>query len=239
VSRTYSGSWIAGASDRQQTPKCCHSRNHGLLAFIASCLRFAAATSLGLSGLMSGVSNISSSCSMSSIMRSTSICTQYSQLCSPRGRTSTVCHDQGNKPELEPICGRAAGARKRNPERSERPLATNASEIANLKKRRSPASQNRRAFAARNAAGRPARKTTGSASAVIRGIPLRPETSTQHASITGLKHSAFLAVAGRCILFGMRSELCGSSSFWLVTKINGSPDNQRTTRQSHPPQDFM
>ena len=39
----------------------CQSRNHGLCAFISSCLRFAAEMSLALSGLMSGASNISCS----------------------------------------------------------------------------------------------------------------------------------------------------------------------------------
>ena len=47
---------------RQQTPKCCDNRNHGLCASISSCLRLAAEMSLALRGLMSGASNISSSC---------------------------------------------------------------------------------------------------------------------------------------------------------------------------------
>jgi hypothetical protein len=55
----------------------CQSRNHGQWANVSSCLRFAAEMSLALSGLMSGASNISCSCSMSSIMRSTSIPSQY------------------------------------------------------------------------------------------------------------------------------------------------------------------
>ena len=62
-----------GFSGRQQIPKSFQIRNHGLLARVSSCLRFAAETSLALRGLMSGASNISSSCSMSSIMRLTSI----------------------------------------------------------------------------------------------------------------------------------------------------------------------
>jgi len=73
VNGSYSGNWIAGDSGRQQTPKCCHNRNQGLCASISSCLRFAAEMSLALSGLMSGASNISCSCSMSSMMRSTSM----------------------------------------------------------------------------------------------------------------------------------------------------------------------
>ena len=68
-----SPSRIMGDSARQQTPYRCQSRNHGLCASISSCLRFAAQMSLGLSGLISGASNISCSCSISSMMRSTSM----------------------------------------------------------------------------------------------------------------------------------------------------------------------
>ena len=67
----------AGDPVRQQTPYRCQSRNHGLCASISSCRRFAAARSLALSGLISSASNISSSCSMSSIVRSMSIPSQY------------------------------------------------------------------------------------------------------------------------------------------------------------------
>ena len=42
---------ITGDSARQQTPYRCHSRNHGLLVNCSSCLRFAAARLLALSGL--------------------------------------------------------------------------------------------------------------------------------------------------------------------------------------------
>jgi hypothetical protein len=73
----YSGRRITGASDRQQTPKSCRSQNHGLWANASSCLRLAAEMSLALSGLISGASNISCSCSISSMMRSTSIPSQY------------------------------------------------------------------------------------------------------------------------------------------------------------------
>jgi hypothetical protein len=45
----------------------------GLCASISSCLRLAAEMSLALSGLISGASNISCICSISSMMRSTSI----------------------------------------------------------------------------------------------------------------------------------------------------------------------
>jgi hypothetical protein len=67
----------AGDPVRQQTPYRCQSRNHGLCASISSCRRFAAARSLALSGLISSASNISSSCSMSSIVRSMSMPSQY------------------------------------------------------------------------------------------------------------------------------------------------------------------
>jgi hypothetical protein len=66
-------------SGRQQTPICCHNWNQGLWANISSCLRLALQMSLALSGLMSGASNISCSCSISSMMRSTST-PQYSQM---------------------------------------------------------------------------------------------------------------------------------------------------------------
>jgi hypothetical protein len=56
------GGRITGASDRQQTPYRCQSRNHGLCASISSCRRFAAERSLALSGLISCASNISCSC---------------------------------------------------------------------------------------------------------------------------------------------------------------------------------
>ena len=64
---------MTGDSVRQHTPKCCHSRNQGLCASISSCLRLAAEMSLALSGLISGASNISCSCSISSMMRSMSM----------------------------------------------------------------------------------------------------------------------------------------------------------------------
>jgi hypothetical protein len=73
----YSGSWITGNSERQQTPYCCQSRNHGLFASILSCLRFAAARSLGLSGLVSGSAKMRSRHSISAIVCSASIPSQY------------------------------------------------------------------------------------------------------------------------------------------------------------------
>ena len=63
--------------DRQQTPYCCQRRNHGLCASILSCLRFAAARSLGLSGLVSGSAKMRSRHSISAIVCSASIPSQY------------------------------------------------------------------------------------------------------------------------------------------------------------------
>src|SRR5579859_3553636 len=77
-----------GSSVRQQTPKCCHSRNQGLCASISSCFRLAAEMSLALRGRMSGASNISCSCSMSSMMRSTSMSHQYPTEAPPRSNTN-------------------------------------------------------------------------------------------------------------------------------------------------------
>jgi len=76
---------------RQHTPYCCHSRNHGLCAIVSSCLRFAAEMSLALNGLVSGASNISSICSISSIMRSTSIGAQYNcQVAARVSKTASI-----------------------------------------------------------------------------------------------------------------------------------------------------
>lgn len=89
-----------GSSDRQQIPKSRQSRNHGLLARVSSCLRFAAETSLALRGLISGASNISSSCSMSSIMRSTfirnSIANQLRSQPNERAFAALNCQPQKN-----------------------------------------------------------------------------------------------------------------------------------------------
>jgi hypothetical protein len=64
-----------------------------------------------------------------------------------------------------------------------------------------------RASAARYAAGRPAKKTNGSAPAAMTGIRSKQEACAQLASISGLKHSAFRAANGRRIRSGMRSNL--------------------------------
>jgi hypothetical protein len=60
-----------------------------------------------------------------------------------------------------------------------------------------------RASAARSAAGRPARKISGSVSAVIRGIPSTREECAPVASTSGLKRSASLAADGRRIRSGI------------------------------------
>lgn len=69
-----SPSWITGDVVRQQMPYRCHSRNHGLLACISLCLRFAAEMSLRPSGLASGTVKMRSNHSISAMLCSTSIC---------------------------------------------------------------------------------------------------------------------------------------------------------------------
>ena len=61
------------AHERQQTPYRCQSRNQGLFASISSCLRFAAARSLRLSGRLSGTAKMRSSHSISAMVCSASI----------------------------------------------------------------------------------------------------------------------------------------------------------------------
>jgi len=63
--------------ERQQSPYCRQSRNQGLCASISSCLRFAAARSLGLGGRVSGAAKVCSSHSISAIVRSASIPSHY------------------------------------------------------------------------------------------------------------------------------------------------------------------
>jgi len=75
--------------------------------------------------------------------------------------------------------------------------------ITNLKRRRSPPSQNLRASVVRSAAGRPARKTNGSASAVIRGTPSRREAFAPSAYTSGAKRNVSRAADGRRIRSGM------------------------------------
>jgi len=74
-------------------------------------------------------------------------------------------------------------------------------------KRRSPANPNRRVSAARSAAGRLAKRTNGSASAVIRGTRLKREAYVPRACTSGLKLSASHAADGRRIRSGMLIDL--------------------------------
>jgi hypothetical protein len=60
------------------------------------------------------------------------------------------------------------------------------------------------ASAARSVVGRSERKTSDSASADTRGIPLIGEASAQRAFTSGLKPSASRAADGRCIRSSMR-----------------------------------
>jgi hypothetical protein len=60
-----------------------------------------------------------------------------------------------------------------------------------------------RASAARSAAGRPGKRTSGSAPAATSGTPLTREASALPAFISGLRLSAFLAADGRRIRIGM------------------------------------
>jgi len=78
--------------------------------------------------------------------------------------------------------------------------------IARLNKRRAKARPSR-ASVARCAAGRPAKKTSGSAPAATSGIPSTREAYALLACTSGLKPSAFLAADGRRIPTGMRSKL--------------------------------
>lgn len=76
-------------------------------------------------------------------------------------------------------------------------------ETASLRKRRSAALRSRRASIAHCAAGRPARKITGSASAVIRGVHSTRERYAPRAFTSGLRLSASLAADRRRIRTGM------------------------------------
>ena len=79
---------------------------------------------------------------------------------------------------------------------------------ASLRKRRNPASQNRRASDARVVAGRLARKTNGFASVVIRGTRSTLAGSAPLASINGLTPNAYHAANGRRIRIGIRRDSC-------------------------------
>src|ERR1700688_890264 len=67
-------------------------------------------------------------------------------------------------------------------------------------------------FAARSAAGRPAKKTSGSAPAVTSGTLSIREPSAQPACTSGLKRSASLAADGRRIRIGILANLKGRST---------------------------
>jgi hypothetical protein len=76
----------------------------------------------------------------------------------------------------------------------------------NLKRRRRLVLRNRRASAARFAAGRLAKKTDGLVTAETNGTPSTPEACVPRACISGLTLSASLAAAGRRTLAGTESE---------------------------------
>ena len=78
--------------------------------------------------------------------------------------------------------------------------------IATLRRRRSPASQNRRASAARCVAGRHARRTSGSASVGIHGTLSTLAVSALRAFTSGLKLNAYRAADGRGIRIGIPSS---------------------------------
>lgn len=71
-------------SVRVQIPYRFHRRNHGLAAYLSSCLRFAASRSVKLSGLLSGSAKMRFSHSISAMVFSTSIPFQFLLYSSPR-----------------------------------------------------------------------------------------------------------------------------------------------------------
>ena len=73
-----------------------------------------------------------------------------------------------------------------------------------VEEERSPVTPNRRASAVRSAAGRLAKRTSGSVSAVMSGTRSTPEASARRACTSGLKRSASRAVDGRRTRSGMR-----------------------------------
>lgn len=81
------------------------------------------------------------------------------------------------------------------------PLPANGS-----KTNRSPANRNRRAFAVRSVAGRPAKKTDGPVAAETNGTRSTREACVPSASTSGLRPNASLAATGRRTRIGMRSE---------------------------------
>ena len=91
-----------------------------------------------------------------------------------------------------------------------------------MKRRRSPASQTLLASGALCAAGRPGRKTSGSAAAATRATPLTREASAQPACISGLKPSAYRAADGRLIRCGMRRESMNTMKTITCPKLRTS-----------------
>jgi len=75
-----------------------------------------------------------------------------------------------------------------------------------LRKIKSPASRNRRAFVAHSAAGRRVKTISGHAHADTNGIPSTLAGSAQPACTSGLRRNAFRASAGRRTRIGTRTE---------------------------------
>ena len=93
-------------------------------------------------------------------------------------------------------------------------------------KGRNPAGQNHRASAARSAAGRPAKKTSGSVSAVTHGIPLIREACAQPAFTSGAKPSAFRVAAGRSTRDGIPSD--GAQLVWSRIPSNVKSEHENS-----------
>lgn len=106
--------------------------------------------------------------------------------------------------------------------------------IANSKKKRDPANRSHHASLARSAVGRFASKTNGFAPAASSGTHSTLEESAQRACINGLKRSASLAVDGRRIPIGMRTEqmsMGGTPTLsFLCTSLNLGRDRLAPAR---------
>ena len=92
--------------------------------------------------------------------------------------------------------------------------------------------QNLLISAARFVAGRPAKRTSGLATAVICGTHSTPEVSAQRAFSSGLKRSAFLAFDGRRTRSGMRSDL-GKRLTKLPASSSFDSPTVRDSRREH------
>jgi hypothetical protein len=97
-------------------------------------------------------------------------------------------------------------------------------QTVSLKNTERPAGRNRRASAARSAAGRPAKRTSGSALAAMSGTRSTREASAQLACTSGLKRSASRAADGRLIRSGMRA-----TDIFVCRPINGEKEAQHGT----------